>query len=95
MTTVGVLPGRKAMPKKKPSTGTVRLDEELIRKARVVCALSEEMSGKPRKLVAFLDELVRASIEEQYQALMSRMHGPQALRGKRGKKGSGTEGGGA
>lgn len=58
-----------------PATVTVRLDSELVRKARIICAHAPGRGGKHLKLVDFLDQLVREPINQQYEELMRRLAG--------------------
>lgn len=51
-----------------PSTVTVRLDSDLVRKARFVCARRKGRGGSSLKLVDYLDSLVRSLIENDYNA---------------------------
>jgi hypothetical protein len=43
-----------------PATATVKIDPELLRKAKVLCAM------KGTKVSDFLDRLIRAAIEKEY-----------------------------
>ncbi len=54
-----------------PSTTTVRMDVELVRKARIICAHSPGRAGKQLKLVDLLDSLVRSGIESRYRAVLA------------------------
>lgn len=55
---------------KVPSTATVRIDSELVRMARIVCAHRDGRNGNRLKLVDYLDQLVRGLITKDYQDLL-------------------------
>jgi hypothetical protein len=67
------------------STVTVRMDSELVRLARIVCA------GREIKLVDYLDALTREKILADYEAFMGQRSTPGATsrpqKKKRGAKG--------
>jgi hypothetical protein len=55
-----------------PPTVTVRMDSELVRLARIVCA------GRTMKLVDYLDAMVREKIVADYEAFMAEKQGETA-----------------
>ncbi len=61
-------------------TVTVRMDSDLVRMARVVCA------GRTEKLIDYLDAIARERITADYQAFMSGS-APPAKPAKRRAKG--------
>ena len=56
-----------------PSTLTVRMDAELVRLARIICAHAPGRSGNAKKLVDYIDEIVRQRILDDYASLVSRI----------------------
>ena len=52
-------------------TGTIRLDAELIRMARIICAHSPGRGARQMKLVDYLDTLLRGSITADYNRIMA------------------------
>jgi hypothetical protein len=87
-TTTVFLPGQPMVDESQtpdpPSTVTVRMDYELVRKARIICAHTPGRAGNQLKLVDYLDSLVRGLIEKDYDELMTRL-----TRGEGKKKGGG------
>lgn len=71
-----------------PSTVTVRMDAELVRKARIVCAHNPGRQGKHLKLVDYIDSLVRAAIDRDHDQVMDRV-AREREQGRGGKKGGG------
>lgn len=53
------------------STSTVRIDTELVRKARIVCAHSPGRGSKQLKLVDYLDSIVRKKIEGDFARIIA------------------------
>ncbi len=64
-----------------PPTSTGRIDTELMRKARIICAHSKGRGGRNLKLSDYLDRLVRAQIEQDYERVMD-----EILKREQGKK---------
>ncbi len=56
-----------------PSTRTARVDTELLRLARIVCAHTPGRNGKQLKLTDYLDSILRPHITKDYQATMKRV----------------------
>lgn len=52
-------------------TSTVRIDAELVRMARIICAHSPGRAGKQLKLVDYLDSLVRGPIQKRYREVLA------------------------
>lgn len=62
-------------------TVTVRMDSELVRLARIVCA------GRTVKFVDYLDEIARERIIADYEAFMAEKQGrPASSRGTKKKR---------
>ncbi len=61
-----------------PGTVTARVDGELIRMARIICAHTPGRNDKQLKLVDFLDSLLRAPITERYHAILAEIARKQA-----------------
>lgn len=68
-----------------PSTVTVRMDADLVRMARVICAHTPGRGGKQLKLVDYLDSLLRGPITERHAEIMAQIAQEHA----QGKKSSG------
>lgn len=77
------------MSEEQVGTVTVRIDAELVRMARIICAHTQSRPGKNLKLVDYLDTLVRQPITSEYRRIMEEIAGSQdASTEKKGKKGS-------
>jgi hypothetical protein len=79
----GAAVGQPMGKERNPATASVKIDPELLRKARQVVAFLEQ-GGEPVKLAEYLDSLLRESIERDHAALMER------LRQAKPKKDGGT-----
>lgn len=60
-----------------PSTMTVRVDTELVRKARIICAHTPGRAGKQLKLVDYLDSLLRGPINDRYNEVLAEITAAQ------------------
>ena len=59
-------------------TVTVRVDTELVRMARIICAHTPGRAGKNLKLVDFLDGLLRGPIQTRYKEVLAKLVEDQA-----------------
>ncbi len=56
-----------------PATQTVRVDTDLLRKAKLICARRPGRAGRTLKLTDYLDSLLRTAIERDYEEALRKI----------------------
>lgn len=69
-----------------PSAATVRIDAELLRMARIICAHTPGRGGRTLKLGDYIESLVRKPITERYEQVMAGIVAQQTAQQKGAKK---------